>query len=65
MSTVFDTATADEAAFDGTAVRALRPRFDSDDFFGQQPTSTRSLPARARQDLDHAARARTDRTLGR
>jgi len=54
MSTVFDTAppdaetldtaTADEAAFDGTAVRALRPRFDSEDFFGQQPTSTLALP---------------------
>jgi len=48
MSTVFDTAqltaAADDAAFDGTAVRALRPRFDSDDFFGQQPTSTRALP---------------------
>ena len=38
MSTAFDT------AFDGTAARALRPRFDSDDFFGQQPTSTRALP---------------------
>jgi len=35
---------ADDDAFDGTAVRALRPRFDSDDFFGQQPTSTSSLP---------------------
>lgn len=39
-----DTATADETAFDGTAVRALRPRFDSEDFFGQQPTSTLALP---------------------
>jgi hypothetical protein len=58
MSTVFDTATVTaaplgtpraerasaDAAFDGTAVRVLRPRFDSDDFFGQQPTPTRSLP---------------------
>lgn len=52
MSTAFDTAsrestvaeTALDDAFDGTAARALRPRFDSDDFFGQQPTSTSSLP---------------------
>ena len=44
MSTVFDTAPTGEAAFDGTAARALRPRFDSEDFFGQQPTSTQALP---------------------
>lgn len=31
-------------AFEGTAARALRPRFDSEDFFGQQPTSTSALP---------------------
>ena len=47
MSAAFDTATIDtapDASFDGTAARALRPRFDSDDFFGQQPTSTLALP---------------------
>ena len=49
MSTALDTAPADDAAFDGTAfdgtaARALRPRFDSEDFFGQQPTSTQALP---------------------
>jgi len=49
MSTALDTAPADNAAFDGTAfdgtaARALRPRFDSEDFFGQQPTSTQALP---------------------
>ena len=33
-----------DEAFDGSAARALRPRFDSDDFFGQQPASTSSLP---------------------
>ena len=52
MSAAFDTATIDAApdasldgaAFDGTAARALRPRFDSDDFFGQQPTSSAALP---------------------
>ena len=32
------------AAIDGTAARALRPRFDSEEFFGAQPTSTSSLP---------------------
>jgi hypothetical protein len=26
------------------AARAIRPRFDTEDFFGQQPASTRSLP---------------------
>jgi hypothetical protein len=31
-------------AFDGTAVRALAPRFAADDFFDQQPTSTSALP---------------------
>jgi hypothetical protein len=47
MSTVLDTefdTSIDEDSFDGTAARALRPRFDSDDFFGQQPTSTLALP---------------------
>jgi hypothetical protein len=29
---------------DGTAARDLQPRFDSDDFFGQQPTPSTSLP---------------------
>ena len=33
-----------DEALDGSAARALRPRFDSDDFFGQQPASTSSLP---------------------
>ncbi|CAN5384832.1 hypothetical protein BH10ACT6_BH10ACT6_11490 [soil metagenome] len=31
-------------AFDGAAARALRPRFDSDDYFGYQPASTAALP---------------------
>jgi hypothetical protein len=47
MSAAFDTATKDaapDASFDGTAARALRPRFDSEDFFGHQPTSTAALP---------------------
>ena len=44
MSTALETTSADDAAFDGTAARALRPRFDSEDFFGQQPTSTQALP---------------------
>jgi len=44
MSTALGTASVDNDAFDGTAARALRPRFDSDDFFGHQPTSTRALP---------------------
>jgi hypothetical protein len=35
---------SDAGAFDGTAVRALRPRFDTEDFFGQQPTPTSALP---------------------
>ena len=34
----------DSDAFDGSAARALRPHFDSDDFFGHQPASTSSLP---------------------
>lgn len=34
----------DEPIVDGTAARALRPRFDPDDFFGHQPTSTEQLP---------------------
>ena len=29
---------------DGTSARVLRPRFDPDDFFGHQPTSTEHLP---------------------
>jgi hypothetical protein len=29
---------------EGTAARQLRPRFDVDDFFGQQPTPTDRLP---------------------
>jgi hypothetical protein len=33
-----------EPIVDGTAARALRPRFHSDDFFGHQPTSTEHLP---------------------
>lgn len=33
-----------EEAFDGSAVLDLPPRFDSDDFFGAQPTSTSRLP---------------------
>jgi hypothetical protein len=31
-------------AFDGSAARALQPRFDSDDFFGAQPAATSALP---------------------
>jgi hypothetical protein len=31
-------------ATDGSAARDLQPRFDSDDFFGQQPTPSSSLP---------------------
>jgi len=31
-------------AFDGSAARALHPRFDVDDFFGAQPATTSSLP---------------------
>jgi hypothetical protein len=34
----------DEQIVDGTAARVLRPRFDPDDFFGHQPTSTQHLP---------------------
>ena len=33
-----------DTAFDGTAVRALAPRFGPDDFFDQQPTPTSNLP---------------------
>ena len=33
-----------DSAFDGSAVRALQPRFDSDDFFGAQPAATSALP---------------------
>lgn len=29
---------------DGSAARALKPRFDEQEFFGQQPTSTAVLP---------------------
>lgn len=32
------------AAIAGTAVRPLSPRFDEDEFFGHQPTSTSALP---------------------
>lgn len=32
------------AAFDGTAARALAPRFAADDFFDHQPTPTSALP---------------------
>lgn len=35
---------ADEAVFDGTAVRAITPRFAPDDFFDHQPTPTSALP---------------------
>lgn len=35
---------ASSPAFDGTAVRALAPRFAADDFFDQQPTPTSALP---------------------
>ncbi len=31
-------------AFDGSAARALQTRFDSDDFFGEQPAATSALP---------------------
>ncbi len=34
----------DHDSFDGSAARELRPRFDSDDFFGHQPATTSSLP---------------------
>ena len=34
----------DDDVFDGSAARELRPRFDSDDFFGHQPSATSSLP---------------------
>jgi len=34
----------DDHDFDGTAARALHPRFDSDDFFGHQPAPTSTLP---------------------
>jgi hypothetical protein len=34
----------DRDVIDGTAARALRPRFDPDDFFGHQPTPTAHLP---------------------
>ena len=43
MSAAVSTESADDVSFDGTAARALRPRFDSDDFFGQQPTSSAAL----------------------
>jgi hypothetical protein len=33
-----------EAVFDGTAARALAPRFAPDDFFDHQPTPTSALP---------------------
>lgn len=33
-----------DGAFDGTAVRALAPRFSPDDFFDHQPTPTSALP---------------------
>ena len=33
-----------EAAFDGTAARALVPRFSPDDYFDHQPTPTSALP---------------------
>jgi Family of unknown function (DUF6459) len=36
--------TYDQPIVEGSAARALRPRFDSDDFFGHQPTSTQHLP---------------------
>ena len=29
---------------DGTVIRTIRPRFDSEDFFGHQPASTSALP---------------------
>ena len=35
---------AADSAFDGSAVLALQPRFDSDDFFGAQPAATSALP---------------------
>jgi hypothetical protein len=35
---------SDHEAFEGSAARDLRPRFDSDDFFGHQPSPTPSLP---------------------
>lgn len=35
---------ASHAAFDGTAVRHLEPRFPADDFFDHQPTPTTALP---------------------
>ncbi len=44
MSTALDTTVFDDSAFDGSAARAVRLRFDSEDFFGQQPTSTSALP---------------------
>jgi hypothetical protein len=31
-------------AFDGSAARQLEPRFNADDFFDQQPTSSSALP---------------------
>ena len=34
----------DEPIVEGTSARALRPRFDPDDFFGHQPTPTEHLP---------------------
>ncbi len=34
----------DRDVIDGTAAKALRPRFDPDDFFGHQPTPTAHLP---------------------
>lgn len=40
MSTIID----DRTQVDGATVRVVRPRFDPDDFFGQQPATTASLP---------------------
>ena len=36
--------TVTQEHFDGTAARALEPRFAADDFFDQQPTPTSALP---------------------